>query len=461
MRQLNLLVIAAFLTIASAVHAQQIKPFKAGDRVTFVGNSITDGGQYHSYIWLYYMTHFPNQRVWMANLGIGGDTSEDILRRFDGDVLSKNPTVLTLTFGMNDTGYGYNDAKDKKAYGDSTVQRAQGFFNQIVNKIKNRRDLRIVMIGTSPYDETSTLNDNPLKGKNAVMQQIIGLQKQAAQQYGWEFLDFNQPMLDINKEQQAKDPKFTICGNDRVHPDNDGHMVMAYLFLKGQGMIGKDIANVNIDASQGKVLQSDNCKITDLKNDGRAISFDYLANSLPYPLDTIARGWGFKRPQRDVVKLIPSFMKDLDNEQLKVSGLQGDYMLSIDGEQIGIFSAQQLAQGINLATYHTPQYQQALAVMALNEERWERERRFRDFAWVQFDYFLKNGITDIESAAAAERYQKDIPTNLWLGVQKDIFSKMRLPAVRAAFQKEIDILVDKIYEINKPKNRHFLITPCN
>ena len=34
----------------------QVAPFKAGDRVTFVGNSITDGGHYHSYIWLYYMT---------------------------------------------------------------------------------------------------------------------------------------------------------------------------------------------------------------------------------------------------------------------------------------------------------------------------------------------------------------------------------------------------------------------
>lgn len=50
--------------------AQQVTPFKAGDRVAFVGNSITDGGHYHSYIWLYYMTHFPNERMWMANCGL-------------------------------------------------------------------------------------------------------------------------------------------------------------------------------------------------------------------------------------------------------------------------------------------------------------------------------------------------------------------------------------------------------
>ena len=39
--------------------AQTITPFQKGDRVAIVGNSITDGGHYHSYIWLYYMTHFP------------------------------------------------------------------------------------------------------------------------------------------------------------------------------------------------------------------------------------------------------------------------------------------------------------------------------------------------------------------------------------------------------------------
>ena len=35
------------------VAAQQVLPFKNGDKVVFMGNSITDGGHYHSYIWLY------------------------------------------------------------------------------------------------------------------------------------------------------------------------------------------------------------------------------------------------------------------------------------------------------------------------------------------------------------------------------------------------------------------------
>src|SRR4051812_13568341 len=87
------------------VSAQTVAPFKEGDRVVFLGNSITDGGHYHSYIWLYYMTHFPNTRVTFLNAGIGGDNVKQMSDRFEQDVLPMKPTVLTVTWGMNDTGY--------------------------------------------------------------------------------------------------------------------------------------------------------------------------------------------------------------------------------------------------------------------------------------------------------------------------------------------------------------------
>ena len=104
-RLIRILFLSLMPCICTFVQAQGIAPFRKGDRVAFVGNSITDGGHYHSYIWLYYMTHFPRMRLWMANCGVGGDTAKEILARFDDDVLAKEPTVLTFTFGMNDTGY--------------------------------------------------------------------------------------------------------------------------------------------------------------------------------------------------------------------------------------------------------------------------------------------------------------------------------------------------------------------
>ena len=92
------------------VSAQQIPSFKANDRIVFLGNSITEGGHYHSYIWLYYMTHFPELPLRIYNGGIGGDCASHMVFRFDSDIKIKKPTYLVCSFGMNDSGYvGYEE----------------------------------------------------------------------------------------------------------------------------------------------------------------------------------------------------------------------------------------------------------------------------------------------------------------------------------------------------------------
>src|SRR5690606_15557796 len=147
----------------------------------------------------------------------------------------------------------------------------------------------------------------------------------------------------------------------------------------------RKVSETVIDADRGEVVSTDNCAIWELDASPEAIHFDYLAESLPYPLDTTARGWGAKYSQYDAIKIVP-FMEEMNQEILRVTGLNGRYRLSIDGQEIGTWSAQELSEGINLAEIdRTPQYQQAMKVMYLNEERWETERQFRELAWVQFN----------------------------------------------------------------------------
>lgn len=62
-------------------------------------------------------------------------------------------------------------------------------------------------------------------------------------------------MTEINKREQVKNPTFSLTPNDRIHPDNDGHMVMAYLFLKDQGLTNKPVADVEVDAANKKCLR--------------------------------------------------------------------------------------------------------------------------------------------------------------------------------------------------------------
>ena len=457
MKRLTLFLV--LLVACICVQAQSVAPFQKGDRVTFVGNSITDGGHYHSYIWLYYMTHFPKMRLWMANCGVGGDTAKEILARFDDDVLSKQPTVLTFTFGMNDTGYyEYNDA-DSADFARRKLQEAKNQFALCEEKLKSLKGVRTIMIGTSPYDQTSTFNDDIFAHKNDNMQRVITLQEEAAKRNGWEFLDFNKPMVAMNMKQQKAEPAFTLIGSDRVHPDNDGHMAMAYLFLQAQGMKGKKVADMQLDAANGKVAKAENCRISKVKKTAEGLQFDCLAASLPFPLDTIAHGWGFNNGASKVTKVIPSFIDDLSDEHLTVTGLQGSqYELSIDNIIIDTLSSAVLSDGINLSYYrHTPQYQQALAIMALNETRWDVERRFREWAWVNYDFMMPAGYLNDNSEQAAQKFRELCKGNDWLASKRGTYDQMVRPEVREAYKKEMDLLVDHIYELNQPKLHTFLL----
>lgn len=453
MKKILLFAVAAVLG-ASAAMAQAVKPFQEGERAVFLGNSITDGGHYHSYIWLYYMTHFPDMRITCFNAGIGGDTAFDENKRLDNDVFSKNPTFLSVTFGMNDSGYYEYNGKDGKEFGEKKYEDCIKNFENMVARFRQLPHTRIMMLGSSPFDETSKCKATVFKGKNAVMRRIVDYQRQTAEKYNWEFMDLNVPMSEINERMQQTDPKFTLCGEgDRIHPDNEGHMVMAWLFLKAQGLAGKPVADFEVNASKQKVVKAENCEITNVKKAGANLSFNYLAKSLPLPLDTIARGWGQKRAAVLATKCAP-IMEDLNSEILKVTGLKGNYDLVIDDEVICTLTGAQLAEGVNLAEYtNTPQYQQALAIMEMNEMRWSIERDFRDYAWCQHGFFQQQGLLEANNRTAINVWRENLPKNLWLNAKRDLYSRMMHKPVRDAMNAEMKALVDEIYRVNKPIDR--------
>ncbi len=450
------LLFSAVCVCASA----QVSPFRAGDRVAFVGNSITDGGRYHSYIWLYYMTRFPDGRIDVFNCGIGGDTAGDIYKRLDDDVFCRRPDCLVLTFGMNDTGYAEYNGGDPGAFADRKVEECRQSYAKIETRLSQLSGVRIVLMGSSPYDETAEIKDNkPFKGKNAAMLRVADLQRRSAADNGWQFVDMNRPMTAINSAAQQKDPAFALCGRDRIHPDNDGHMVMAYIFLRAQGFAGREVASVKVDAAKRRIGKVSNCAATNLCVSDNEVAFDYMAASLPYPTDTVARGWGSRHCQAGGLDVVP-FTNEMNRETLAVTGLaEGDYTLAIDGERIGSYTAAGLALGVNLAAYrNTPQYRQALTVMFLNEERWEIERRLREYAWIQFSFFQPRGLLFADDGRALAEYDREAMRNGWLKAKRDLYSKAIHKDVRDMWQRQIDMLTDRIYEINRPVTRRITLT---
>jgi lysophospholipase L1-like esterase len=443
---------------------QQVAPFKTGDRIVFMGNSITDGGHYHSYIWLYYMTHFPEMRISVVNAGIGGDVCKQMLERLDDEVFAKKPTIMTFTFGMNDTGYqNYPPDKVDSAY-NAKVTASLKYFKLVEAELNKHPEIKKIMLASPPYDETSKIKSTPLLKKNAAILRIIAEQQHAAQRNHWGFVDFNTPMLLINQHGQQTDSTFTMESPDRIHPSNDGQMVMAYTFLNTQGLAGKKVADVSIDARRKTLERSENCGVTNITVGAGHVLFDYLARSLPYPLDTIPGGFGKPaKSQMDALKLIP-FTNEYNQEIISIKGLDQNstYKINIDDKVIGLWSGSDFGKGINLALINsTPEYQQALAVMQLNEERWAIERRLREYYWMEYSILKPKGLLFNDGESTVDSLQNYAKNDFFVAVTIPTYQKARFKIVRDAWQKEMDLLTDEIYRVNRPKSHHIEISLSN
>ncbi len=451
---------ALMFSLVQGIYAQQIEPFEKGDRVVFAGNSITEAGLYHNYIWLYYLTRFPERELQVFNGGIGGDVAGQIYDRLEVDLFGKKPTVLVVTFGMNDSKYfEYGDTTKTEQVRKNAVETSLASFRKIEDELKKHQGLRKIIMSSSLYDETMQNKDNYFHGKAATMEAIARFQEETAQRNGWDYVDLLHPMSDITRREQAKKADFTLTGPDRIHPGSAGHFVMAYLFLKDQGMAGKPVAVVDINASEAKVKQTENARVSALKATPEMVSFKYLASALPFPIDTVPRVWQNWQTQKEALEVIP-FTEEMNQEILKVAGLKSGmtYELRLNDESMGQFTAQQISSGINLATItSTPQYKQAERLMELNRQHRELENKFRNYYWVNYDFLKEKGLLFDDSEVARDTVMNN-QDNIWLKSKTEDYERVRVASTRKKLEQEMAAIRKKLYSQNRPQSIQVTLT---
>jgi hypothetical protein len=157
------------------------------------------------------------------------------------------------------------------------------------------------------------------------------------------------------------------------------------------------------------------------------------------------------------------FTNEFNKELLTVKDLKsGNYNLLIDGEQMGAWSAQQFADGINMAEITaTPQYQQAIQIRELNEERWEIERRLRMYVWMEYDFLKGKNLLYKDDNAAMDTVKKYAAKDIFVNGNKDNYTRARYKSLRDTWQKEMDVLTDQIYTVNKPQTHRIEIVATN
>lgn len=177
-------------------------PRATGDRVVFMGNSITDG-------WAkFFPSQFPNKPY--IGRGIGGQTTPQMLVRFRQDVIALEPKVVVILAGTNDIAGNT---------GPSTVEMIEDNIASMA-ELAQANGIRVVLASVLP------VFDYPWKPGLEPAPKIIALNawmKDYAAKHGAVYLDYHTAMQDERHGLRKE------LGYDGVHPNEAGYRVMAPL----------------------------------------------------------------------------------------------------------------------------------------------------------------------------------------------------------------------------------------
>lgn len=356
-----------------------------GDRVVFLGDSITEqgkpgelegGGLYTVYVEAYALTRYPTWKLSFRNVGIGGDaatlsqrqaepvdrkallSNDDGLRRrtiermvaagLQRDVLPLRPTLVTVAYGMNDFGY--------QAFNEANFRRFVEAEQELIDRLKASR-CRIALVTPQPIESLPGRSDRNEPEKNGALLRFAAGLKDLAVRNDVGFVDrFESYRRSLERARAAAPPRFVGGGLDAVHPGPPGHAIMAWAMLKQLGAPAL-VSSAEIDAARKTVVMTNRCRVSEisLEADG-TLRFVRSDEALPMPLDPRAE------PAREWVPLLD----DLNRYLLKVTGLPAaKYDLLIDDELAATVDRAQLAEGWNMAVAAGPIATQSLGVMRL------------------------------------------------------------------------------------------------
>ena len=329
------------------------------DRVVFYGDSITERASYISFVEAYVITRFPNLNVRFINSGWAGDWvvgggGGKADQRLARDVVANKPTVATFMLGMNDAAYQDYDA----AFFDVYAKGYEHLLGAIRQSLPN---LRITLLEPSPFDDVTRPPQYALRdgGYNKVIVRYGQFVRELARREHVEVIDMNRPLVAVLEKANQTDPVLAKeIIPDRIHPSPAGGLVMAAAILEAWNAPAI-VSWVEIDGSHARVQRLENARITDLHKKP-ILSWTQEDDALPMPFDS-------KDGVLALVLRSSNIADALDRELLRVTGLtEPRYALKIDGEEVGAWTREDLAQGVNLAVVATPMLKQSLGVYAFS-----------------------------------------------------------------------------------------------
>ncbi|MBE3069889.1 MAG: SGNH/GDSL hydrolase family protein [Acidobacteria bacterium] len=221
------------LGLAADAAAAKAPPLAKGDRIVFLGDSITEGGGgktgYITLIQEALSAQHKDLGIETVNAGISGHKVPDLQGRLDKDVIAKKPTIVFIYIGINDVWHWHKQA-DGTMTGGTTKEAFEAGLKDIIARIK-AAGARVILC-------TPTVIGEKPDGKNerdAMLEEYSALSRGVAKGTGTPLLDLRNAFIAYLKKHNKENKDRGILTADSVHLSDAGNRLVADQMLGALG----------------------------------------------------------------------------------------------------------------------------------------------------------------------------------------------------------------------------------
>jgi lysophospholipase L1-like esterase len=204
-------------------------PLKKGDKIVFLGDSITQGGgEANGYITLLKKTLDDKNKdlgIETINAGISGDKVPDLQRRVDKHVVAKKPNIVFIYIGINDVMHGRDDPTK-----GTSADKFESGLREVIGKITDA-GAKVILCTPSVIGEKKDSANKLDKQLDA----YADISRKIAKELKLPLCDLRKSFVDYLKSNNPDNKASGILTSDSVHLNAAGNKLVAETMLKMLG----------------------------------------------------------------------------------------------------------------------------------------------------------------------------------------------------------------------------------
>ncbi len=199
---------------------------KAGDRIVFLGDSITQAGAgpngYVTMIRQELDKRRADLKIEVIGAGISGNKVPDLQRRVDKDVIAKKPTVVVIYIGINDVWHGA-----KNPVNGTMPDAFESGLKEVIGKCRDAGATVVLCTPTVIGEKKGGANE-----LDAKLDQYSDLSRKLAKELKLPLCDLRKAFVDHLKDNNKENADKGVLTSDTVHLNQAGNQFVADTMLK-------------------------------------------------------------------------------------------------------------------------------------------------------------------------------------------------------------------------------------